>query len=211
MIATYISFDSFNKSLILLPMGLDLGTEVAIDTETMGLNINRDKLCLVQLQGNIDSTVHIVRFTNDYNAPNLGQLLINENIVKIFHFARFDVAVLLKYLNVLTANIYCTKIASKLVRTYTSSHGLKDLCLDLLGITLNKEMQQSNWGKKEISDAQLQYAAQDVVYLHKLKAALTPLLQEYKREGIAKSCFQFMVTRAFLDILGWSEEDIFKH
>lgn len=194
-----------------LPMGLDLGTEVAIDTETMGLNINRDKLCLVQLQGNIDSTVHIVRFTNDYNAPNLGQLLINENIVKIFHFARFDVAVLLKYLNVLTANIYCTKIASKLVRTYTSSHGLKDLCLDLLGITLNKEMQQSNWGKKEISDAQLQYAAQDVVYLHKLKAALTPLLQEYKREGIAKSCFQFMVTRAFLDILGWSEEDIFKH
>jgi ribonuclease D len=194
-----------------LPTDFDAGTSVAIDTETLGLKPGRDKLCLVQLSTG-DGNAHLVQIDRDtFSAPNLKALMANPAVTKIFHFARFDVAVLKHYLGVDTAPLYCTKIASKLVRTYTDRHGLKDLIKELLGIELNKQQQSSDWGSHVLSEAQKQYAALDVVYLHEVKARLDQMLQREGRSVMAKSCFDFIPTRAALDLAGWSEEDVFAH
>lgn len=194
-----------------LPDGLDLGATVAVDTETLGLNPHRDKLCLVQLSsGNGDA--HLVQIDRStYHAPNLVRLLGSEAVLKLFHFARFDLAVLFQYLGVLPAPVYCTKVASKLTRTYTDRHGLKDLCRELLGVDLSKQQQSSDWGAASLSDAQLEYAASDVLYLHKLKARLDQMLEREGRTGLAQTCFSFLPARAALDLAGWAEEDIFAH
>ena len=194
-----------------LPPGLDFGTSVAVDTETLGLVPRRDKLCLVQLSAG-DGNAHLVQLDrSNYDAPNLKALFTNANVTKIFHYARFDVAVIKYYLGVDTAPLYCTKIASKLTRTYTDRHGLKDLVKELLGIELNKQQQSSDWGAHMLSDPQKQYAAQDVVYLHELKARLDQMLSREGREAVARACFDFIPTRAALDLSGWTEEDVFAH
>jgi ribonuclease D len=194
-----------------LPPGLDFGTSVAVDTETLGLVPRRDKLCLVQLSAG-DGNAHLVQVDrSNYDAPNLKALFTNPDVTKIFHYARFDVAVIKYYLGVDTAPLYCTKIASKLTRTYTDRHGLKDLVKELLGIELNKQQQSSDWGAHMLSDSQKQYAAQDVVYLHELKARLDQMLSREGREAVAKACFDFIPTRAALDLSGWTEEDVFAH
>ncbi len=194
-----------------LPADLDFGTSVAIDTETMGLDPHRDRLCLVQLSSG-DGVSHLVQFAPKvYEAPRLKALLADPTILKIFHFARFDVAVLLRYLGVLAEPIYCTKIASRLVRTFTDRHGLKDLCRDLLGIELSKQQQSSDWGAPELSDEQLRYAASDVLHLHALKATLDAMLAREGRHDLARACFEFLPTRARLDLEGWAVEDIFAH
>ncbi|WP_395688362.1 ribonuclease D [Aestuariivirga sp.] len=194
-----------------LPQGIEFGTSVAIDTETLGLVPRRDKLCLVQLSAG-DGNAHLVQLDrSSYDAPNLKALLTNPAITKIFHFARFDVAVIRYYLGVDVAPVYCTKIASKLTRTYTDRHGLKDLIRELLGIELNKQQQSSDWGAHMLSDAQKQYAAQDVIYLHELKARLDQMLIREGRDVVAESCFKFVPARAALDLAGWTEEDIFAH
>ena len=194
-----------------LPRELDFGTSVAIDTETMGLKPHRDRLCLVQLSSG-NGEAHLVQFDQeDYEAPNLISLLQNPNILKIFHYARFDVAVMKMYLNATTQSIFCTKIASKLVRTYTDRHGLKDLCRELLNKELSKQQQSSDWGTFTLTEEQMQYAASDVLYLHKIKEILANRLVREKREKIAKACFEFIGTRASLDLLGLENEDIFSH
>jgi ribonuclease D len=194
-----------------LPPGLDFGTSVAVDTETLGLVPRRDKLCLVQLSSG-DGNAHLVQVDrSSYDAPNLKALFTNPDVTKIFHYARFDVAVIKCYLGVDTAPLYCTKIASKLTRTYTDRHGLKDLVKELLGIELNKQQQSSDWGAHMLSDSQKQYAAQDVVYLHELKARLDQMLSREGREAVARACFDFIPTRAALDLSGWTEEDVFAH
>ena len=194
-----------------LPPGLDFGTSVAVDTETLGLVPRRDKLCLVQLSAG-DGNAHLVQVDrSNYDAPNLKALFTDANVTKIFHYARFDVAVIKYYLGVDTAPLYCTKIASKLTRTYTDRHGLKDLVKELLGIELNKQQQSSDWGAHMLSDSQKQYAAQDVVYLHELKARLDQMLSREGREAVARACFDFIPTRAALDLSGWTEEDVFAH
>jgi ribonuclease D len=194
-----------------LPNDFDAGTSIAIDTETLGLKPGRDKLCLVQISTG-DGNAHLVQVDRDtYDAPNLKALMINPKVLKIFHFARFDVAVMKHYLGVDTTPLYCTKIASKLVRTYTDRHGLKDLIKELLGIELNKQQQSSDWGSHVLSEAQKQYAALDVVYLHEVKQRLDQMLEREGRIGLAKSCFEFIPTRAALDLIGWSEEDVFAH
>jgi ribonuclease D len=194
-----------------LPDGLNLGPLVAIDSETLGLNPNRDRLCLVQLSSG-DGTAHLVQFADrKYDAPNLKKLLTDPAVTKLFHYARFDVAVFRRYLGVVTTPIYCTKIASKLVRTYTDKHGLKDLVRELLGVDLSKEQQSSDWGAPELSEKQLAYAANDVAYLHRLKDVLDVMLAREGRTEIAKACFSFLPTRAELDLAGWSEVDIFSH
>jgi ribonuclease D len=194
-----------------LPAGFDAGKSVAIDTETLGLKPSRDQLCLVQLSTG-DGNAHLVQIDRDnMSCPNLKALLTNPAVTKIFHFARFDVAVMKHYLGVETAPLYCTKIASKLVRTYTDRHGLKDLIKELLGIELNKQQQSSDWGSHVLSEAQKNYAAQDVIYLHEVKARLDQMLEREKRAALAKACFDFITTRAALDLLGWSEEDVFSH
>jgi ribonuclease D len=194
-----------------LPPGLDFGTSVAVDTETLGLVPRRDKLCLVQLSSG-DGNAHLVQVDrSNYDAPNLKALFTNPDVTKIFHYARFDVAVIKYYLGVDTAPLYCTKIASKLTRTYTDRHGLKDLVKELLGIELNKQQQSSDWGAHMLSDSQKQYAAQDVVYLHELKARLDQMLSREGREAVARACFDFIPTRAALDLSGWTEEDVFAH
>jgi ribonuclease D len=194
-----------------LPNGLDLGPSVAVDTETLGLVPRRDKLCLVQLSSG-DGNAHLVQLDrSSYEAPNLKALFADPAVTKIFHYARFDVAVIRQYLGVDTAPLYCTKIASKLTRTYTDRHGLKDLIKELLGIELNKQQQSSDWGAHMLSDAQKQYAAQDVLYLHELKARLDQMLAREGREDIARACFAFIPTRAALDLAGWTEEDVFAH
>ena len=194
-----------------LPAGLDFGNTVAVDTETLGLVPRRDKLCLVQLSSG-DGNAHLVQLDRAaYEAPNLKSLLTDPAITKIFHFARFDVAALKQYLGVDTAPVYCTKIASKLTRTYTDKHGLKDLIKELLGIELNKQQQSSDWGAHVLSDAQKQYAAQDVLYLHELKARLDQMLEREGRTGLARACFDFVPVRAALDLGGWTEEDVFAH
>lgn len=194
-----------------LPDDLDLGDSVAVDSETMGLNPGRDRLCLVQLSvGN--GECHLVQFKdNDFTAPNLKKLLCDENIVKIFHFARFDVGVFQKYLGVTTQNIYCTKIASRLVRTFTGYHGLKNLCRDLLGIEISKQQQSSDWGADTLTEDQMAYAASDVLYLHQLKEKLDQMLVRENRMELAEACFDFIPHRAMLDISGWEDEDIFAH
>lgn len=194
-----------------LPAGLDLGSEVAIDTETLGLNPLRDKLCVVQLSSG-DGSAHLVQLDRaTYDAPRLRALLENRAVLKIFHFARFDVATLKHHLGVVTGPIYCTKIGSKLSRTYTDRHGLKDLVKELLGIELNKQQQSSDWGAHVLSDSQKQYAAQDVLYLHELKSRLDQMLEREGRKSLARSCFDFVPIRAELDLLGWTEDDVFAH
>lgn len=194
-----------------LPGGLDFGGSVAIDTETLGLIPRRDKLCLVQLSAG-DGNAHLVQLDRTtYDAPNLKALLVNPAVTKIFHFARFDVAALKQYFGVDTAPLYCTKIASKLTRTYTDRHGLKDLIKELLGIDLNKQQQSSDWGAHVLSDAQKQYAAQDVIYLHELRSRLDQMLEREGRAELARACFDFVPYRAALDLAGWTEEDVFAH
>lgn len=194
-----------------LPADVDFGASVAIDTETLGLLPRRDKLCLVQLSSG-DGNAHLVQLDRtSYDAPNLKALLANPKVLKIFHFARFDVAVLRQYLGVDTSPLYCTKIASKLTRTYTDRHGLKDLVKEMLGIEMNKQQQSSDWGSHVLNEAQKQYAALDVLYLHELKARLDQMLEREGRTGLARACFDFIPTRAALDLEGWTEEDVFAH
>lgn len=194
-----------------LPAGLDFGASVAVDTETMGLLPRRDKLCVVQLSSGDGNAALVQLDRGTYDAPNLKALMVNPNVVKIFHYARFDVAVMKHYLGVDTYPLYCTKIASKLTRTYTDRHGLKDLIKELLGIELNKQQQSSDWGAHVLSDAQKQYAAQDVIYLHELKSRLDQMLARENRTAMAQACFDFIPTRAALDLAGWTEEDVFAH
>ena len=194
-----------------LPADFNPGTSVAIDTETLGLKPARDKLCLVQISTGDGNAVLVQMDRTKYDAPNLKALLANPKVLKIFHFARFDVAVLKQYLDVDTAPLFCTKIASKLVRTYTDRHGLKELVRELLGIDLNKLQQSSDWGAHSLTDAQKAYAAEDVVYLHELKQRLEQMLEREDRTLLAKSCFEFLPTRTSLDLLGWPEEDVFAH
>ncbi|MDR3499800.1 MAG: ribonuclease D [Parvibaculum sp.] len=194
-----------------LPDGLSFGASVAVDSETLGLNPHRDPLCLVQLSAG-DGNAHIVQLDRGtYNAPNLRALMADQGVLKIFHFARFDVAVMQRYLGVVTNPIYCTKIASKLVRTYTDKHGLKDITKELLNIDMSKQQQSSDWGADKLSDAQLSYAASDVTHLHELKAHLDRMLMREGRMELAKACFAFLPVRASLDLAGWAEEDIFAH
>jgi ribonuclease D len=200
-----------------LPAGIDWGHAVAIDSETMGLRPGRDRLCMVQLSAG-DGDAHLVQFRRpkdnalpDYSAPNLRRLLSNQAVTKIFHFGRFDLAVLQHYMGVQCTPIYCTKIASKLVRTYTDRHGLKDICRELLGVELQKEQQSSDWGAEVLSDAQCAYAAADVLHLHRLRAVLDQRLAREGRLAIAQACFDFLPTRAALDLEGWSDVDIFAH
>ena len=194
-----------------LPDGLDLGPLVAIDTETLGLNPNRDRLCLAQLSAG-DGVCHAVQFTGgQYAAPNLKKLLTDPKVTKLFHFARFDIAMFRRYLGVDCKPVYCTKIASKLVRTYTDRHGLKDLVRELLGIEISKEQQSSDWGAATLSEKQLAYAASDVAHLHQLKTILDTMLARESRAHLAKACFDFLPTRAELDLGGWEETDIFAH
>jgi ribonuclease D len=194
-----------------LPEGARFGAAVAVDTETMGLNPHRDRLCLVQLSGG-NGDAQIVRFPlGQYDAPRLKALLTDPAVLKIFHFARFDVAVIKQFLGVMPQPIYCTKIASRLCRTFTDRHGLKDLCRDLLGVELSKEQQSSDWGAAELTPAQLKYAASDVLHLHALRAKLDEMLAREGRREIAEACFRFLPTRAQLDLAGWAEEDIFAH
>ncbi len=192
-----------------LPAGIDFGNSVAVDTETTGLNLNRDRLCLVQLSSG-DGTAHLVRFkAGEYNAPNLKKLLEDKSVLKIFHFARFDIAALYRYLGAEVTPVYCTKIVSKLVRTNSEAHSLKTLCSELLGIELEKESQCSDWAADVLTETQKKYAAGDVLYLHKIKAELDKRLVREGREELAQKCFEFLPTRAKLDIMGWG--DIFSH
>ena len=194
-----------------LPDNLSFGDCVAIDTETMGLKPGRDRLCLVQLSSG-DGTAHIVQLAQrDFAAPNLKTLLSDQTVTKLFHFGRFDIAVLQQYLGVLCSPVYCTKIASRLTRTFTDRHGLKDLCRDVLGIAISKEQQSSDWGADNLSEAQLAYAASDVLHLHALRSALNGMLEREGRTELAAACFDFLPARAELDLAGWPETDIFAH
>ncbi len=199
----------FHKNDIPDDVFLNIST-VAVDTETMGLFPHRDRLCLIQLSAG-DNVCHLVQ-TQDYQqAKNLCNLISDEKILKIFHYARFDIAMLYKYLGIMTKNLYCTKIASKLVRTYTNSHSLKTLCLELLGIELSKEETCTDWGNLNLSDKQKTYAAEDVLYLHKIKEKLDIMLEREKRTDIAQKCFDFLETRAFFDLFCGNDYDIFSH
>jgi ribonuclease D len=194
-----------------LPAGLDFGASVAIDTETMGLHPHRDRLCVVQLSRG-DGSADIVRIAKgQQRAPNLEALLADPKVVKIFHFARFDIAALFNRFGVMTSPVYCTKIASKLVRTYTDRHGLKDLLRELLGVEISKQQQSSDWGADALTDAQLAYAASDVLHLHRVRDKLDLMLGREGRADIASACFGFLPTRARLDLMGWPETDIFSH
>ncbi len=194
-----------------LPDGLDLGSVVAVDTETMGLKPRRDRLCLAQLSAG-DGDAHLVRFAPGiYDAPNLKAMLSDDGVTKLFHFARFDVAMIKRYLGVVSQPLYCTKIASKIARTITDRHGLRDLCRDLLGIDLVKEQQMSDWGADDLSERQLAYAASDVLHLHDIRACLDEMLAREGRAEFAEACFQFVPMRARLDLEGWDDTDIFAH
>ncbi len=199
-----------------LPPDLDLGTVIAVDTETMGLNPHRDRLCLVQLSAG-DGTAHLVQIIptalggRGYDAPNLARLLADPGITKLMHFARFDVAVLQRAFGITVAPTCCTKIAAKLVRTFTDRHGLRDLCRELLGVEISKQQQTSDWGAPELSSEQLAYAASDVLHLHALWARLDALLEREGRRGLAQACFDFLPTRCRLDLLGYETPDIFAH
>ena len=194
-----------------LPAGLAFGPSVAVDTETLGLKPHRDRLCLVQLSAG-NGEAHIVQLDGgNWQAPNLKRLLEDPGTLKIFHFARFDVAVLERWLGVRVAPLWCTKIASKLVRTYTDRHGLKDLCAELLGIELSKQQQSSDWAAANLSQQQLAYAASDVLHLHEIKVRLEAMLVRQDRLGLAEACFGFLPARALLDLAGWEEDDIFAH
>lgn len=194
-----------------LPPDLVWGEAVAIDTETMGLHPGRDRLCLVQVSAG-DGVCHLVQFRQRrYDAPNLKRLLADPGVTKIFHFARFDLGILYASLGVECRPVYCTKTASRLVRTYTDRHGLKDLCKELLGVEVSKEQQTTDWGADELTPAQLRYAASDVLYLHELRLRLDALLAREGRTELAEACFAFLPARARLDLAGWPEFDIFAH
>ena len=196
-----------------LPDGVLEGTsDLAVDTEAMGLVTHRDRLCVVQI-GDGTGDEHLVRFNpgSEYDAPNLTRILADPNRVKLYHYARFDLAAIHYYLGVMAAPVFCTKIASKLVRTYTDRHGLKNLTDELLNENLSKQQQSSDWGGPVLSDAQREYAASDVRYLHRLRDELTTRLEREGRMHIAQACFDFLPTRAELDIAGWAEHDIFSH
>jgi ribonuclease D len=194
-----------------LPDGLDLGPVVAIDCETMGLNPHRDRLCLVQLSAG-DGSAHMVQVAmGQRHAPNLARLLGDPTVLKLFHFGRFDIAALTHAFGVVARPVYCTKIASKLVRTYTDRHGLKQLLAELCGVDVSKQQQSSDWGAAELTEAQLDYAASDVLNLHDLKRRLDELLLREGRMDVAQACFGFLPTRAELDLLGWPDQDIFAH
>jgi ribonuclease D len=195
-----------------LPDGIDFGASVAVDTETLGLKPQRDRLCLVQLSSG-DGNAHLVKLEAEgyAQAKNLKNLLTNKKVLKIFHFARFDVAVMQHYLGIRCAPVYCTKIAAKLTRTMTERNGLKDLCRDLLEIEISKQQQTSDWGAPTLSEDQQLYAANDVLFLHRLKEKLDALLVRENRTALAQSCFDFLPTRGELDLLGWEDPDIFEH
>ena len=193
-----------------IPKNLNLGNSIAIDTETMGLNINNDRLCLIQMATK-NGECHMIKFKKKYDAPNLKSILENKLILKIFHYARFDVAVIKKNLKIDCTPIYCTKIASKIARTFTDRHGLKDLCKNLLNIDINKQNQTSDWGNKELTKHQINYAANDVLYLHEIKNKLNNILQREGKKYLADACFKFLPTRAEFDLIGWQDKDIFDH
>ena len=194
-----------------LPDGLDLGPVVAIDCETMGLNPHRDRLCLVQMSGG-DGVAHLVQVRTDGgNAPNLSAMLQDPKVLKLFHFGRFDIAVMLHRFGALTTPVYCTKIASRLVRTYTDRHGLKNLLGELLSVDISKLQQSSDWGAETLTQAQIDYAASDVLYLHQLREVLDERLAREGRTEMAQACFDFLPTRAMLDLKGWPDTDIFAH
>jgi ribonuclease D len=194
-----------------LPDGLELGNVLAVDTETMGLSPHRDRLCLVQLSSG-DGWAHLVRLApGTRSAPNLVRCLADPGRLKLFHFARFDLAILEHALGILCRPVFCTKVASKLARTYTDRHGLRDLCRELLGIEISKQEQSSDWGSAELSDAQLRYAASDVLHLHALKAKLEVMLEREGRSELAAACMEFLPTRALLDLRGWPDLDVFAH
>lgn len=194
-----------------LPDDVSFGPAVAIDTETLGLNPHRDRLCLVQLSAG-DGTAELVQIPQGpARAPNLVRLLADPGVTKLFHFARFDLAVLYHALGVMPGPVYCTKIASRLVRTYTDRHGLKDIARELLGVDLFKQQQSSDWGAATLSEAQLAYAASDVLHLHALRQTLDLLLEREGRRDLARACFDFLPSRARLDLLGWADVDIFAH
>ena len=194
-----------------LPDGLDLGPIVAIDCETMGLNPKRDRLCVVQLSSG-DGNAHLVQVAKGQTAaPNLCRMLEDPNVLKLFHFGRFDIAAMKAAFGVLTAPVYCTKIASRMSRTYTDRHGLKNLLQELLSVDISKQQQSSDWGAEQLSKAQVEYAASDVLYLHRLRERLNEMLIREGRMELAQSCFDFLPTRAELDLAGWSESDIFAH
>jgi len=199
-----------------LPDGIDLGPVIAVDTETMGLNPHRDRLCLVQMSSGAGAA-HLVQLIppslggRGYDAPNLARLMADTSVTKLMHFARFDVAVLQQALGITVAPVKCTKIAAKLVRTFTDRHGLKDLCRELVGVELSKQQQTSDWGAPELTPEQMAYAASDVLYLHKLWARLEALLIREDRLALAEACFAFLPTRCRLDLLGYENPDIFAH
>lgn len=194
-----------------LPDGLDLGPVVAIDCETMGLNPHRDRLCVIQMSGG-DGHSHIVQVEKGQTAaPNLCAMLENPDVLKLFHFGRFDIAAMYHTFGALAAPVYCTKIASRLIRTYTDRHGLKNLCQELLGVDISKQQQMSDWGAETLTEAQLDYAASDVLYLHQLRDGLNARLEREGRTEMAQACFDFLPMRAKLDLAGWPETDIFAH
>jgi ribonuclease D len=194
-----------------LPDGLGLGPVVAIDCETMGLNPHRDRLCLIQMSGG-DGDCHLVQVAvGQTDAPNLCKILADPDVLKLFHFGRFDIAAMLNAFGTVTAPVYCTKIASKLIRTYTDRHGLKNLLQELLNVDISKFQQQSDWGAAELTKGQLDYAASDVLYLHQLRDELNIRLEREGRMGMAQACYDFLPMRAQLDLAGWPEQDIFSH
>lgn len=194
-----------------LPASVTFSGSVAIDTETLGLKPRRDRLCVVQLSAG-DDTAHLVQFDGkDWSAPHLRALLSDSSLLKIFHFGRFDMAVMVQHLSVVPEPVYCTKIASKLARTYTDRHGLRDLCAELLGVDLSKQQQSSDWGADKLTDQQKYYAASDVLYLHALKTKLDMMLQREGRMALAEACFRFLPVRAGLDLAGFDDTDIFAH
>ncbi|MDX2222166.1 MAG: ribonuclease D [Rhodospirillaceae bacterium] len=193
-----------------LPAGVSFTGSIAVDTETTGLRLPRDRLCVVQVSGG-DGNAHVVKIVPGAPAPNLARVLADANLLKIFHFARFDLAIIHKHFGVRCVPVYCTRTASRLVRTNTDKHGLKDLCKELLGIELSKQQQTSDWGADELTAEQVDYAAADVLHLHSLKAAMDLLLAREGRTALAEACFRFLPDRAALDLAGWADEDIFAH
>lgn len=193
-----------------LPGDLDLGREIAVDTEAMGLNPFRDALCVVQLSSG-DGTAHVVQLDRSFDCPNLKAKMADTSSLKLFHFARFDVAMMKHWLGIDCAPIWCTKIASKLCRTYTDRHGLKDVAREIAGVDMSKAQQSSDWGAPELTDAQLQYCASDVLHLHAIKAGLEEMLKREGRLDLAQACFDFLPVRAQLDLEGWGDTDIFAH
>jgi ribonuclease D len=208
IMVTVITIHYYNNDL---PESLVLEGDLAIDTEATGLHLNRDRLCVLQIS-NGDGNAHLVKFDlGSYEAPNLKKLLSNPKTCKIFHYGRFDIAMIYKFLNIELKNIYCTKIASKIARTYTDGHGLKDICRELLGVNISKQQQCSYWGAAELSKEQQEYAASDVLHLHALRKELNSMLEREDRQNLVEECFEFLPMRAKLDVLGWGEVDIFSH